>query len=129
MILDKLKAYLDAMGATSLLWPCYEGYLPDTMDQVIAVFETGGYPPDTLERDTETITIQLRVRGAKLDYAVVRAKWLECFNLLEDANAMVSPSLLTGVVFIQAMQFGANCFFDENGRPNFITNFRVYQYR
>lgn len=129
MILDDVVTYLNAMGAGSVLWPIYEAFLPDDSDQAVAMFEAGGYPPETMERECETVSIQLRVRGSKLDYGTARAKWLECFNLLQDAQASAgSPHLLPGVVFIIGPS-GPMTFLDPKGRPNFTTTFRVKRYR
>lgn len=129
MLLDDLRDYLIASGASSILWPCYEGFMPDATDQAIGVFESGGYPRDTLDGGTQTVTFQLRIRASKLDYAVGRAKWEECFNLLQDSQQTAgSPILLPGVVFIQTMATGPLVFTDALGRPNFTANFRVLRY-
>lgn len=130
MILDDVRDYLVANGAATVLWPLTMGYLPDDSDQAIALFEYPGDPRDTLDADTETVKFQIRVRGAELDYPVARAKWLECFDLLQDSQQTSgSPILLPGVVFIQAMAYGPMAMNDEKGRPNFSTNFRCMRYR
>jgi len=130
-ILDDVRQYLTIQGAVSTFWPCYIGFLPDNSDQAIGLFEYPGLPAETLAREIETVSFQVRVRGARSDYATVRAKWEECFNLLQDAQASSgsSPSWLPGVVFIQAKQFGPIHLNDEKGRPNFESNFRVKRYR
>ena len=129
MMLDDVASYLTAYGATDVNWPIYKGFLPDDASQAIAVFETGGYPPDTMERESENVTFQLRVRAARLDYVVGRAKWKQIFDLLQDAQHTTSPTYLSGYTFIQALHFGPLAFSDDKGRPNFCTNWRVKKAR
>jgi len=125
MILDDVYVYLTNLGlvngATS--WPCYIGYMTDDapQDQVVALYETGGYPADTLLRENQRVTFQVRVRGGRRDYDTVRAQWQELFNALQDAQ---SPDL-PGVVFIQAMHYGPLVFSDDKSRVNMTANFRV----
>jgi Bacteriophage minor capsid protein len=130
MLLDDIATYLTAMGATSTLWPIWKSDLPDETDQGIALFETGGFPPDTLGRENEDVTFQVRVRGTRKDYQVARAKWQEVYDLLQDAQQTAgSPVLLPGYVFIQAMHAGAMGWNDAKGRPNLTANFRVKKAR
>ncbi len=130
MLLDDIKAFLIAEGAISAGWVIYEGYLPDDQDQTIVISETGGYPADTLGRENEDVTFQSRVRCARLDYATGRTKWLEVFDLLQDAQQTAgSPLLLAGYTFIQALHYGPAVFYDDKGRPNFCSNWRVKKER
>lgn len=130
MILDDVRDFLVANGAATVLWPLTIGYLPDDSDQAIMLTEYPGIPRDTLGGENENPKFQLRVRGMKLDYPTARAKWLECFNLLQDSRQTSgSPVLLPGVVFIQSMGDGPFAINDEKGRPNFSTNFRCKRYR
>ncbi len=129
MFLTDVRDFLIANGASNTLWQCYVGFLPDLNDQAIAVFSSGGYPRDTLDGDTRTITFQLRIRASKLSFDIAMAKWEECFNLLQDSQAASgSPALLPGVIFIQAMATGPLSFTDALGRPNLTANFRVMKY-
>ncbi len=131
MLLDDIYAYLLAQGvgsayAPGVLWPMYYAYLPDDHDQAIALFETGGYPPTELNRETENVTFMLHVRGAELDYVVARAKWQEAYDALKDASEeATSPFLLPNIVFIYTLHDGPMTWNDEKGRPNFTANFRV----
>lgn len=128
-LLDLVRDYLIASGAVSGGWVCYQSRMPDDQDKVISVFETGGYPPTEINRDTENVSFQLRVRGPAFSYALTRAKWYECKTLLKDSQQTTgSPVLLAGIVFIQVMNDGPMHFVDPKNRDNFTTNFRVKKY-
>ena len=123
MLLDDIYNYLTAQGyvngATG--WPLYEGYMPDDQDLTVALYETGGYPADTLLRENQRLTFQLRVRGSRRDYVRVRQKWQDLFNALQDS---LDP-LLTDIALLQAMHYGPLVFTDDKGRVNMTANFRV----
>jgi len=126
MLLDDIRAKLSAAGVfNGTTWICYSGYLPDDQDQVIALFETPGLPPDTLGRENEQPSFQVRIRGTRLDYATARAKAQAAFDCLQDAQA--GAGLLTGYAFIQAQHSGPLYWTDDKQRPNFTYNFRVHK--
>lgn len=120
MLLDDIRAYLVTLGLVTSSWPVYEGYIPDDQNQMVSLFETGGMPPDTQNREYERVTFQLRIRGNRLDYAVVRTHWLTLFNALQD-------SAPPGYAYIQTMHNGPITFNDDRGRTNMISNFRAYK--
>jgi hypothetical protein len=125
MLLDDIYAYLTDLGLVNgtTRWPCYEGYMTDDQDQTVALYETGGFPADTLLRENQRVTFQIRVRGSRRDYATVRQKWQDLFNALQDAPTTTGH--LPGVVFIQAMHYGPLVFTDDKSRVNMTVNFRV----
>jgi hypothetical protein len=132
MTLDLEVAVLNYLTVAGIVgggtgWPCYVGYMPDDIPQTVAVFPTGGYPADTLGRENLRPTCQVRVRAARLSYAVARAKWQAIFDALQDAKPGLvgSPDPLKGYAFIQAMQTAPLQFNDANGRPNFTSNWRA----
>ena len=133
MILTNIRDYLVALGLVegATGWKCYAGIMPDDQDQTIGIFETGGYPADTLGRENLRLTFQVRVRGRRLDYAVARAKWQELFDALQDAQSGLvgSPDPLEGYAFIQVLSQGPLHFNDANGRPNLTSNWRVMKSR
>jgi hypothetical protein len=130
MMLEDVAEFLIAMGVSSAAWPVWQGTLEDDIDQAISLFETPGWPPDTLGQENESVGLQLRVRGEKKNYAVTRQKWLDCFNALQEARQTNgSPILLPGFYFIKAQHFGPLMFYDDKGRPNFCTNYRVFKAR
>jgi hypothetical protein len=126
-LMEEIYSYLTnynvVNGATN--WPCYIGYMADDQDQTVALYETGGFPADTLMRENQRVTFQMRVRGSRRDYPTVRQKWQDIFNLLQDATQDEEPILLDGVIFIQAMHYGPLVFTDDKGRVNMTANFRV----
>jgi len=125
-LMEQIYAYLTSHNAVngSTGWPCYIGYMPDDQDQTVALYETGGFPADTLLRENQRVTFQMRVRGSRRDYANVRQKWQDIFNLLQDADQNVSPMLIN-VIFIQAMHYGPLVFSDDKSRVNMTVNYRV----
>lgn len=127
MLLDDVRAYLVAHGVVSTGWQLFSGYLPDDQDQCIAISFSGGYPADTLGRENARPTFQLRVRAGRLDLATAYAKWEECFNFLQDAQA--GSGLLTGYAYIQALSTAPMAFTDAKGRHNLTTHFKVMKSR
>ncbi len=126
MLLDDVKDYLVAFGAQTTGWTIWKGNVPDDGDQIIAVQETGGYPPVEINRENVMVKFQLMVRARRMDYQIGRAKWKECFDILQDAQEVPgSPVLLPGVTFVQCLVYGPNTWNDPKGRPCFTTSFRV----
>lgn len=126
-LLDDVRDYLVAYLGSA--WPVYVGYLPDAEARCIALMDTGGYPETEINRETENPTFQTRVRGGRFEYPVVRQKWQDVFDVLQDAQQVPgSPVLLPGVVFIQAMATGPLQFHDAL-YLNMTCNWRVKRLR
>lgn len=127
-LLDLVQEYLEANGAVSSGWVFYRSRMPDDdpNQRVISVDETYGYAPTEINRDTENLSFQLRVRGPAFSYDETRAKWYECKTLLKDSQE--GGGLLTGIVFIQVITDGMVHWVDTRNRDNFVTNFRVKKY-
>lgn len=123
MLLDDIYDYLTNAYVVGGAWPCYKAYMPDETVQCVGIFETGGFPADTLLRENEPVTFQVRVRGNRLDYETVRRKWQDLFNLLQDST----PA--SGYAFVQAAHYGPLAFTDPSGRVNMTMNFRVLKSR
>jgi hypothetical protein len=98
--------------------------MTDDQDQTVALYETGGYPAMELLRENQRVTFQVRVRGARRDYATVRAQWEAIFNALQDAAE--TGIYLPGVAYVQAMHYGPLAFTDDKSRVNMTMNFRVF---
>lgn len=129
-LLDSVRDYLIAMGASGSSWPVFIGYMPDDVDQTIGLFETGGFPADTLGRENEDVTFQVCVRASRQAYAVARAKWQQVFDLLQDAQQTAgSPVLLPGFIFIQARHYGPLAYVDPKSRTNMTSNWNVKKSR
>lgn len=128
MLLDDIYAYLVANGyGPNTSWPLCIGFFPDDSDQMIGLFPTGGYPADTMNRENERLTFQVRVRAARLNFAGCYTTWLAIFNLLQDAQQITIDSVvyLPGYTYIQALHYGPMFFNDDRGRSNMTANFRV----
>ncbi len=127
MLLDQIYNKLLTDGVINgTTWKCFIGFLPDEQDQCIGLFETGGLPPDKINRETTMPTFQVRVRASKLSYADCRNKWQDVFRSLQDANQTgLSPDPLQKIYLMQAMQTAPIVVFDEKQRPNMTVNFRV----
>lgn len=134
MLLDDIKAYLAGKGLVdgATGWPCYIAFMPDDTDKCVGLFDSGGYPPDTLGRENERLTFQCRVRGVRFEYPEAHAEWKAIFDALQDAqegSLAASPDPLAGYTYIQAMQQGPLHANDTNGRPNLSSNWRVMRAR
>src|ERR1035441_4854842 len=114
MLLDDIYDFLSAEVGNSTGWMLFKSYLPDKPDQAISLFETGGMPADTMERENERVTFQLRVRGNRLDYPVVRRKWQDMFEALQDSL----PA--QGYILVQAMSYGPLVFTDPTDRKSVV---------
>jgi len=124
-LLNDIYTFLTSKGLVNGTtgWPCYIGYAPDDppQDKVVTLYETGGFPADTILRENQRLTFQIRVRGSRRDYVNVREQWQSLFNALQDAE----DTLLPGVVFIQAMHYGPLVYSDDKSRVNMTVNFLV----
>jgi hypothetical protein len=134
MLLQDIRNYLIGKGLVegSTGWPCYIMFMPDDQNLCVGLFESGGYPADTLGRENERLTFQTRVRGTRFEYPAAQAQWKAIFDALQDAqqgSLGTSPDPLAGYTFIQAMQQGPLSFNDSNGRPNLCSNWRVMRAR
>lgn len=107
-------------------WKCYLGYMPDEQNQVIGIFESGGLPSNTLNRENTLPSFQVRIRASQQDYVVCRNKWQAVYNSLQDASeSNGSPETLVGYYLIQALASAPLVWTDELQRVNMSVNFRV----
>ena len=123
MILDSIKSHIQAAGVAGgeTGWGLFTGFLPDTPDKSVAIFELPGGEPETLS-ENETLSrveFQVRVRGAERDYQSARTKIQEIFDILH--NQPVS-----GFIYVFAIQSGpmplGN---DRQDRPNLTQNYKT----
>jgi hypothetical protein len=132
-LLDMVFTKLQQDGVfDGTVWKCYKNFIPDDQDQAIALYETGGFPADTLARENESPTFQVAVRAKRFDYTACRNKWQEVFDSLQDAQQDYAgdPSdPLPGIYLMQAMATGPLAMVDEKQRPLLTVNFRVIKER
>ena len=124
-ILDDVRTYLIAQGAVPSGFSIYIGYIPDDGDRVISLYETGGYPADTLGRENERVTFQTRVRASRLDYVTCKTTWQGIFNSLQDSQL----NLPNSYYLIQCIHYGPLMFNDDKGRTNMTSNWKVVKAR
>lgn len=119
MLLDDVEATLAAASLPPDGWTLYKGILPPSPDRVVALFETGGYPPQTAS-DFPVVTFQVRVRGAAYGYAAAR-------QVVEDVLAALHGAQPSGYVYVYAMQSApALLGYDtQDNRPELAINFRA----
>lgn len=123
MLLDDIRSYLISQGAVPSGFSIYIGYIPDDTDQVICLFETGGFAPETLLRENENVTFQTRVRSSRLSYQLCRTVWKGIYDTLQDSIPAA------GYYLVQAMHAGPMVFTDDRGRENMTSNWKVKKAR
>lgn len=123
-LLDDIGTHLTTAGVVggATGWVLSKGYMPPTPDQVLAVFETPGEPPEVGKGDATVYDypgFQVRVRGAKFGYSAARAKLQDVFDALHARE----PS---GYVYVYAAGSGplplGN---DAQQRPELTQNYRA----
>ena len=125
-ILDDIRAFLITQGVVPSGFQIYEGYIPNSPDTMISLYETGGLPADTLLRENERVTFQTRVRAGRLAYQLCKATWQGIFNALQDSQ----PTSANGTYYlVQAVHYGPLMFNDDLGRTNMVSNWRVLKTR
>lgn len=117
-LLEDIETFLTNAGVTAG-WTLYKSVMPPSPDKVIALFETGGWMPQTAS-DFPVLTFQVRVRAEEFGYAAARAKMEAILHALHNAN-------ITGYVYCFAMQSAPNFLgYDQQGnRPDLSLNFRL----
>lgn len=125
--------YLNSKGigstATSTstgIWPIKVGKLFDTPHAQIALYDTGGFNPNT-KWLLDFVTVQALVRGDKNDYAGAYQKSLDIKDSLLGVNPQeIGPTgnrvWWSGVTMLADIAFLG---YDKNERPQFSTNFRI----
>lgn len=127
MLLDEIGTYLTNQGVVggATGWTLAKAYMPPSPDQVVALFETGGFAPE-LPVDLDRPTFQVRVRGTKMDYPGARAKIDQVVTELHKFQGTLSGVYY---VMIAAMQSPMPLGYDENERPELAVNFRALRSR
>lgn len=118
--MEAVRAALVNANVITSDWACYIGYTPDDQDQLIGLVPTGGFPQDTHGGENGFPTFQVTVRAGRHEYSAARAKWLEMYHALHDADLSAD-----NIWLIQAYATDPIQMQDGKNRPNFVTNFRV----
>lgn len=131
-LLDDLSAFLSSQslgGATSSAsWMITKGYMPPKPDNVIALFETGGEPPNRYQANLDYPRFQVRCRGTAFSYSSARAKLWSVFTTLHGVD---NGRTIQGRVYpsIEAVSDVIGFPLDSNNRPEVLQNFRALRSR
>jgi len=120
MLLEDVASYLQSQGTGTIGADIFLGQLPVSPDNVVAIFEYAGEPPD-LHWQGEYPGLQILVRNK--NYEVGRQKIEQVKNVLHG----LAETVVNGhrYLLIRANQSPAFLQRDENGRAIFVCNFRV----
>lgn len=127
MLLDDIGGYLAANFIGALNSTIFLGDMPETPDDLVALFEYAGDPPDDTHdgRHYENPGLQVRVRGTS--YAATREKIADIENLLHTlANQSFGG---TQYVFIRAVQSPFSMGRDQRKRIELVQSFIVTKAR
>ncbi len=117
-LLETVRTALVTSGVASASWPCYIGYTPDDVNQVMTLYYSGGFAQDTQLGDNVLPTFQLTIRAGQLDHATCEAKAWAAFNALENQS-------LSGILLLHAMNSAPAQWNDAENRTNMSFNFRA----
>lgn len=111
-------------GATT--WPIKIGRLVETPDAMIALFDTGGFSPNT-KWLLDFPTVQALVRSGKDSYQSGYAKALEIKDVLlgvepQDVGSTGQQVHWSGITMLSDLTFLK---YDDNSRALFTVNFRL----
>lgn len=120
MMIRDIAQILQSNGIGTIGADIYLGQLPASPDNVVAVFEYGGEPPD-LHANIEYPGLQVMVRNKRYDAG--RQKIEQARNVLHG----LAETVVNGhrYLLIRANQSPAFLQRDENNRAIFVCNFRV----
>lgn len=126
-ILDDLAAYIATAGHGTVGTNLFKGHLPAQPDAAIALYEYQGEANVNVFGGAAAINerprVQVRVRGALMDYPTARTKIQSIYRLLD----AVEEEDLSGTRYnrIAALQAPFSLGVDANDRPEFACNFSV----
>ncbi|MCL5045573.1 MAG: minor capsid protein, partial [Actinobacteria bacterium] len=118
--LDEIAGYLATKGIGVVGTDIFQSQLPAAPDACVALYETGGFPPE-LHAAVDHPTFQVLCRAK--DYAAARAKAEAVYAALHG----LTETVLGGrrYLLIAAMQTPTGIGRDDNGRAEVSCNFRV----
>ena len=121
-ILDDVRARLIAAGLVegATGWVCRLALMPEDPDQVVALFDGVGLPPDVVNT-IDMAGMQVRVRAAADDYAVARAKIDAIMTTLNGQESAIGA----GYVYVNAAASVLPLGRDIRSRPELVINFNI----
>lgn len=124
-VLDDVAQYLEDQGRGTVGTSIFKSNMPDTPDNIIAVYATGGLTPDRYLPTAEP-TFQVMVRAS--DYATLQTT---VDNIVSDLHRKRNVELVTNETYfyyIFLLSEPAHIGRDANGRDemsiNFVTKIR-----
>lgn len=136
-LLEEVAARLISQGVgvvgTTAPWVVFKGWEPETPDQVLTLYETGGLPnqprDDALTGALDQPSFQLRIRGGQTStgYPAARTKLAAARTALEG----MSPGTFSGRYYCQvtANSEPISLGHDESHRPRLVLNFTALRSR
>jgi hypothetical protein len=120
---------VDVESLLSTVSNVYLGSMPSTPDNVVAIYNSGGYTRDLSGTMVEEPTFMIKVRNTS--YATGEALCNTIKDLLHGQNAKVIGSGTTARTFLLIEQQGDinDLGRDENNRTEWSLNFRAYYRR
>ena len=124
---EDIKDFIE-LSDTGLDWDfgtdMFIGFMPETPDKCICIYDTGGYPPQS-NYDYYKPTIQIIIRGNKQDY---QSAWDDAFELMDVLHGVHGEEInLTTYIQILSMSDILFLGYDKNKRPEFSINFEIHR--
>ena len=116
-----IAEYLEDQSVGTVGTDIFVGFMPDTPDTCIGVYEYAGMPPDVVAEEYELAGIQVKVRADAQEDAYDLA--YDCLKALH----MVKTTTIEGVYYylIEALGSPNQIGRDKNARAQFTINFRA----
>jgi hypothetical protein len=120
-LLVDIKSLLTTAGVSNI----YLGSMPDSPDNAVALYNTGGFPRDLSGSEVEEPTFMVKVRNTS--YATGET----LCNTIKDALHGVNAQTVNSHVFLLIAQQGDTNDIgrDESNRQEWTINFRAYYRR
>jgi len=128
MLLDAVGTMLSTVASTGTTstYRLFKTFMPDTPDKVMVLYETGGFPPDSIQHGLDQPTFSVHVRGT---YSTAREKLNEAFNLLHQINRSTAGGSTEKFISIVAVGDALSLGRDTKNRPVISQNFRALRER
>lgn len=124
MLLDDIASYLQTKGIGTVGTDIFKGEYPDSPDDMVAIYETGGFaPPKSWEGDNPTFQIRVRNRGYSLGRDV-------CETIMWTLHHVGEETLgTTRYLYIWALDSPISLMRDPKQRHEWTMNFACYKER